>query len=126
MEFTFLELEKIYRQTDPVFIELLNKIRNKTVTGKDLEAINRRAAGDNLELPERVIYLTTNNAMAEKRNEAELDKLPGKRHYFTAEIGGEVDKKYFPASEVLQLKESRQVWPRRCPSTCLLYTSRCV
>ena len=109
MEFTFLELEKIYRQTDPVFIELLNKIRNKTVAGKDLEAINRRAAGDNLELPEGVIYLTTTNAMAEKRNEAELDKLPGKRHYFTAEIGGEVDKKYFPASEVLQLKEGAQV-----------------
>lgn len=109
MEFTFLELEKIYRQTDPVFIELLNKIRNKTVAGKDLEAINRRAAGDNLELPEGVIYLTTTNAMAEKRNEAELDKLPGKRHCFTAEIGGEVDKKYFPASEVLQLKEGAQV-----------------
>lgn len=109
MEFTFLELEKIYRQTDPVFIELLNKIRNKTVTGTDLETINRRAAGDNLELPDGVIYLTTTNAMADKRNEAELEKLPGKRHYFTAEIGGEVDKKYFPAAEVLQLKEGAQV-----------------
>ncbi len=109
MEFTFLELEKIYRQTDPVFIELLNKIRNKTVTGTDLETINRRAAGDNLELPDGVIYLTTTNAMADKRNEAELEKLPGKRHYFTAEIGGEVDKKYFPAAEVLLLKEGAQV-----------------
>ncbi len=78
-EIAFLELEKIYRQTDQKFIELLNKIRNKTVTGKDIEAINRRVVGDNHALPGEVIYLTTTNAMAEKKNDAELDKLPGKR-----------------------------------------------
>ena len=109
MEIAFLELEKIYRQTDQAFIDLLNKIRNKTVTANDIEAINRRVAGDDQELPGEIIYLTTTNAMAEKRNEAELDKLPGKCHYFIAEIGGAVDKKYFPAEEVLQLKEGAQV-----------------
>ncbi len=109
MEFTLLELEKIYRQTDPLFIGLLNKIRNKTITGEDLEAINRRAAKSIPGPPEGVIYLTTTNAMAEKRNEAELEKLPGKSRYFRAEISGEVDKKYFPAQELLQLKEGAQV-----------------
>lgn len=109
MGFHFLELEKIYRQTDPAFIELLNRIRNKTITGENLEAINRRAAGDHRELPEGVIYLTTTNAMAGERNEAELDKLPGKTHSFSAEIEGDVDKKYFPAQELLRLKKGAQV-----------------
>lgn len=109
MELTLLELEKIYRQTDPAFIELLNKIRNKTAAPGDLEAINCRAACGDSKLPEGVIYLTTTNAMADRRNEAELEKLPGKRHLFTAEIDGKLEKKYFPAAEVLQLKEGAQV-----------------
>jgi len=109
MDCAFLELEKIYRQTDPAFIELLNKIRNKTVTAADLEAINRRATCGGHKLPEGVIYLTTTNAMAEKRNQAELDRLPGKHHSFAAEISGAVDQKYFPAEEVLHLKVGAQV-----------------
>lgn len=109
LELTFVELEKIYRQTDPTFIELLNKIRNKNTVPGDLEAINRRAASGDDKLPEGAIYLTTTNAMADKKNEEELEKLPGKPHLFTAEIGGKLEKKYFPAAEVLQLKEGAQV-----------------
>lgn len=109
MEVAFLELEKIYRQTDRDFIHLLNKIRNKTIAGKDIEEINRRVIGDNRELPGEVIYLTTTNAMAEEINKAELNKLPGISSVFTAEISGKVDKKYYPAEEMLQLKEGAQV-----------------
>lgn len=109
LEIAFVELEKIYRQTDQDFIELLNKIRNKTVSEEDIEAINRRLTGDNQELPGDVIHLTTTNAMAEEINQAELDKLPGNSHVFTADISGEVEKKYYPAEELLQLKEGAQV-----------------
>ena len=76
-DFAFLELEKIYRQTDPAFIDLLNKIRNKTITDADLEAINSRVVRDTGELPEGVIYLTTTNAMANQINEAQLEKRRG-------------------------------------------------
>lgn len=109
MDFKFLELEKIYRQTDPVFIELLNNIRNKSLSPGDLEAINRRVPAGSPELPAGTIHLTTTNAMAERKNDAELEKLSGKSHFFTAEIEGEMDKKYFPAAEELQLKEGAQV-----------------
>lgn len=109
MEFAFIELEKIYRQSDPLFIKLLNKIRNKTVGDAELEAINHRVVRGDLELPGGVIYLTTTNAMAEKKNQAELKKLPGKIHCFTAESSGEIGRQYFPAAEVLQLKKGAQV-----------------
>ncbi len=66
LDCAFVELEKIYRQSDPLFIGLLNKIRNKTVTAADLEVLNHRAGG-NRRLPDETIYLTTTNAMAEKK-----------------------------------------------------------
>lgn len=109
IEIEYLELEKIYRQTDQVFIELLNKIRNKTVCGEDIELINRRVIGDEDEMPKDNIYLTTTNAMAEERNEAELARLPGKTRVFKAEVSGEIDEKYFPADKVLRLKKEAQV-----------------
>ncbi len=104
-----LELEKIYRQSDSDFIELLNKIRNKTITGQDLERLNKREVDDQLKLPRDAIYLTTTNAMAEERNRAELQKLKGKSNYFEAEITGEIDKKSYPADELLELKKKAQV-----------------
>lgn len=109
IEIEYLELEKIYRQTDQTFIELLNKIRNKTACDEDIELINRRVIGNEDELPKDTIYLTTTNAMAEERNEKELARLPGKNHVFKAEVGGEVDEKYFPADKVLRIKKEAQV-----------------
>ncbi len=42
LEMEFVELEKIYRQQDGRFIDLLNAIRNRTVTEEDLELLNSR------------------------------------------------------------------------------------
>jgi len=109
IEVEHLELEKIYRQSDSDFIDLLNKIRNKTITGQDLERLNERVFKDQHKLPRDGIYLTTTNAMAEERNRAELEKLKGKSYYFEAEIIGEIDPKSYPADEVLELKEKAQV-----------------
>jgi len=109
IEVEHLELEKIYRQTDRDFIDLLNKIRNKTATDQDIEVLNNRLAGEDDKLPEDVIYLTTTNAMAEERNRAELQKLGGESYYFEAEIKGEIDRKSYPAEEVLEIKQGSQV-----------------
>ncbi len=104
-----LELEKIYRQTDQDFIDLLNKIRNKTILEEDIGLLNRRIIDDSAILPKDTVYLTTTNAMAEERNKAELIKLPGKSHFFEAEVSGEIDKKNFPAEELLELKKDAQI-----------------
>jgi len=109
IEVEHLELEKIYRQSDSDFIELLNKIRNKTITGPDLDRLNERVVDEQVKLPREAIYLTTTNAMAEERNQAELEKLKGKSYFFKAEITGEIDPKSYPADEVLELKKKAQV-----------------
>ena len=42
----FVELEKIYRQKDSDFIELLNKIRNNSVEDADITQLNKRFSPD--------------------------------------------------------------------------------
>ena len=75
-EMEFVELQKVYRQHDEKFIDLLNSVRNNTITEKGLELLRQRynphfepAPGD------FYVYLTTTNAMAETINSAQLAKL---------------------------------------------------
>lgn len=108
-ELEYIELEKIYRQSDQAFIDLLNGIRNKTISDEEIELINNRCFDDESELPSDTIYLTTTNAMADQRNEIKLAQLTGKLHTFQAEITGEFDQKYLPTEQLLKLKKGAQV-----------------
>ena len=42
MPIVSIELRKVYRQSDPNFVAILDRIRNNTVTSSDLNAINQR------------------------------------------------------------------------------------
>lgn len=37
-----IELQKVYRQTDPVFINILDRIRNNAATKQELDTLNGR------------------------------------------------------------------------------------
>ncbi|MCL4498688.1 MAG: AAA family ATPase, partial [Chloroflexi bacterium] len=84
--FEHMELEKVYRQTDESFIDLLNGVRNKSITDEEIELINGRYLADETALPADAVHLTTTNAMARERNELELSKLKGKPYTFHAEV----------------------------------------
>jgi ATP-dependent exoDNAse (exonuclease V) alpha subunit len=43
-EMEFVELEKVYRQSDQSFIDILNAIRTKTLENKHLALLNRRVS----------------------------------------------------------------------------------
>ncbi|RJQ55427.1 MAG: WYL domain-containing protein [Actinobacteria bacterium] len=61
------------------------------------------------EFPKGAIHLTTTNAMARERNEAELATLAGKTHSFEARLEGDFDEKSLPTDPVLNLKKGAQV-----------------
>ncbi|MEO0164633.1 MAG: AAA family ATPase [candidate division WOR-3 bacterium] len=106
----FVELEKVYRQKDANFIELLNRIRNNTVTEEDIRLLNTRV-GAQLKKGKNdfVVYLTTLNEVAHRINEECLQKLPGKVYQWTADIEGEFDKNSFPTDYILTIKPGAQV-----------------
>lgn len=106
----FIELEKVYRQKDEKFIELLNQIRNNTITEEGIAFLNSRVGAQlSQEEGEFVIYLTTLNEMASRINQEFLDKLPGKTYEWSAVVEGKFDPTSFPTDYVLRIKPNAQV-----------------
>src|SRR5690606_33081063 len=106
----YIELKKVFRQTDPEFIELLNRIRNADVTSSDLDRLNIRF--DPTFEPEResgYITLSTHNAKADAINDARLKKLDADEVVYHAEVEGEFPERSFPTDQQLVLKPGAQV-----------------
>lgn len=102
----WVELEKIYRQKDLDFIQLLNRIRLGKPEKEDLDFL----AGK-LEKPSNnnTIVLCTHNQSAEKINREKLAALPDQNQIFTAKIEGDFPKNTFPSPWELILKKNAQV-----------------
>jgi len=106
----FIELEKVYRQHDPIFIEILNSIRNKSVTEEQIEIINKRCIPDFEPSPDDFyVYLVTTNEHAEMVNQKQLKKLRGRTYTFQGYIEGEFREEYLPTSFELKLKIGAQI-----------------
>jgi ATP-dependent exoDNAse (exonuclease V) alpha subunit len=106
----YIELKKIYRQTDSVFINILNNIRNNICTKEDLQKLHEHYKPDFTPVKEEnFITLTSHNEKADLINRRELQKLGGKAYAYNAEISGEFYDRSFPAEEVLHLKVGAQI-----------------
>ncbi|UCH82148.1 MAG: AAA family ATPase [Nitrospiraceae bacterium] len=106
----FIELEKVYRQKDERFLQLLNGIRNNSITEKDIEEINNRYDPSVKEKTEDFyIYLTTTNALADDINTSKLTELKADEHYYEGQIDGDFGEKSLPTSLNLTLRTGAQV-----------------
>ena len=106
----FVELEKVYRQTEPDFITLLNAIRNRTCTDGDIEKLNENFRPGYVPPDDRFcITLTSTNDLAAERNLDKLDELPGEFMEFSGAVSGRFDRSSLPAEEDLKLKAGAQV-----------------
>jgi ATP-dependent DNA helicase PIF1 len=110
LEMEFVELEKIYRQQDSRFIDVLNAIRNRTVTEEDLALLNSRFdLGFEPPADEYYIHLTSTNDLANRYNEEQLKKLKGRAWTSSGIVEGEFGKEYLPTAVALKLKKGAQV-----------------
>ena len=106
----YIELKKIYRQKDDMFINILNHIRNNCCTTTDLELLHQHYNPTfSLEKKKNFITLTSHNYKADLINQAELNKLPGKLYKYQAEIAASLMKDLIPAEKELQLKKGAQI-----------------
>ena len=109
-EMEFIELEKVYRQRDKRFLDILNSIRNYTVTDEDIKEINRRHKPECAENPDDFyISLTTTNAIAEKINMSRLSGLKDKEYSYQGSIEGDFEARNLPTALNLVLKKGSQV-----------------
>ncbi|MCC5929091.1 MAG: AAA family ATPase [Cyclobacteriaceae bacterium] len=106
----YLELKKIYRQSDPRFIDLLNNLRNNEASEDDIHFLNSYYRTDFKPKPgEGYIILTTHNHKADQINQRELEDLKSTLFTYTAEITGNINDNSIPAEPVLHLKEGAQI-----------------
>ncbi len=106
----YIELDKIYRQTDDVFIALLNNLRNNQATLADIELLNTHYKPDFRPDPkDNTIRLTTHNYKADAINREALQELDGKTFTFEADVEGEFPESMYPLERSLVLKQGAQV-----------------
>ena len=105
-----ITLKKVYRQSDRKFLSILEEIRNNIVHHQTLKQLNERydpefANGEH----KGYITLSTHNASANRINNRELDKIPGKAKVFKATITGTFPGQNYPTEEELMVKVGAQV-----------------
>lgn len=106
----YVELDKIYRQTDSTFIGLLNNLRENTVTPKDLELLNKYYKPEFEQTNnDGYILLTTHNRIADEKNLKALGAIESPSFYFDARVDGDFSEYMYPVEEKLELKEGAQV-----------------
>ena len=106
-----IELQKIYRQRDKDFIEMLSRFRTNSVTEADLQKLNSRlnVTQNFYNLTDFQIFLTSTNALAEEINQQHLNKLDGITYCAAAVIDGNFNQESYPNGEMLYFKTGAQI-----------------
>lgn len=105
-----ITLQHIYRQSDSKFINILNHVRDNTITQEIITQLNQRYNPEIYSQKQKgYIILCSHNNQANKINEDKLRLIDNKSYFYSAEIEGEFDDRLFPNAETLELKEGAQV-----------------
>ena len=106
----YIELSKIFRQTDDVFISILNNLRNNQISPQDVQNLNQYVNPNfDLKANKGYITLTTHNTKADTMNAQALEDLEEKLVVYKPSIVGDFPEKIFPVDEELKLKVGAQV-----------------
>jgi AAA ATPase len=106
----YVELETIYRQTDKLFISILNHLRENQLTSEDIKQLEKYVQPD---FPKKhlkdYITLTTHNPKADAMNQREMSKLSSPLFSYEADIVDDFPEYLYPIEKVIQLKEGARV-----------------
>lgn len=106
----YVEFDQIFRQSDNLFIRVLNEVRNDSLSPEGFNLLQSRYDPHfNPPADENYITLITHNFSADAINTAELEKIKTPVHFFKAEVKGEFPEKSFPVDQILSLKEGAKV-----------------
>jgi ATP-dependent exoDNAse (exonuclease V) alpha subunit len=109
--FRYIQLKTMYRQTDRVFIDVLNAVRNNVATQDHLTVLNSRAkeGKDKFTFEQFAVYLTTTNARARQVNSFFLDKIQSEIKTYKGRAAGTFEDRELPTDLDLQVKVGSQI-----------------
>jgi GTPase SAR1 family protein len=106
----YVEFDRIFRQSEDHFIDVLNQVRNDSLSQEGFNLLQSRYDPQFTPSPEEnFITLTTHNLSADAINRLELEKIKTIPQQFTAEVKGEFPENAFPVDRVLELREGAKV-----------------
>lgn len=105
-----IELQKVYRQTDSVFTNILDRIRNNAARKQELDTLNGRYF-PSFEPQNEDMYITlaTRRDQVDFINEKKLAELPGEEYVSVGKIEGDFPESSLPTQLNLSIKEQAQV-----------------
>lgn len=105
-----IELQKVYRQTDAVFINVLDRIRSNAARKEELDTLNARCFPSFVPQNEDMyITLATRRDQVDYINEKKLAELPGEEFVSYGKIEGDFPESSLPTQLNLSIKEQAQV-----------------
>ncbi len=105
-----IELKKVYRQNNPEFVNLLDRVRVNAVKQEDLKKVNQRYSPSfNAPIDELFITLATRRDTVDYINDHKLEELEGEEISFEGTVSGEFSESSLPTARNLVLKENAQI-----------------
>lgn len=110
-QFVNINFSKIFRQSEADFIDILNKIRDGSITYDDLEWFNTECAKQKEPIEVQPIMLTATNYLARHTNQLRLKAINSELYNYQAVAKGSFakDQSKLPAEFNLELKVGAQV-----------------
>ena len=108
MRLAKIEFQKVYRQEDKDFLQILENVRMNKVTPYNLAELNSRLCQPKKNAG-MVITLTTRNDTANEINLNCLAQINEKEYLYDGTITGKYEEKEMPVAKELRLKEGVQV-----------------
>lgn len=107
IELYTIQLNRIYRQSDKGFIDLLGRIRLNKCSSRDIDILNERVNTGDVESGH--IILTTTNKIAERINKSFLARIDSKQYQYSASVSGKYKPSLYPTETTLSLKKGARV-----------------
>ena len=118
-----VELTKVYRQKDDIFLDILNRIRDGIATEEDLKLLNQQYSPKELE-DEEIITLCTHNTIADQINQKKLAEIEEPIKKLKAKITGKFNENVYPVDEEIKLKIGAIIMFTRNESEGLYYNGK--
>lgn len=103
-----IEFQKVYRQEDEQFLQILENVRMNKVTPEDIMHLNGRVYTPSEE-DGAVITLASINKTADKINQQRLEEIDAEEFVYDGTVDGTFEEKRFPVELNLRLKVGAQV-----------------
>lgn len=108
MRLVKIEFQKVYRQEDEQFLQILENVRLNKTTPENLMHLNERVCQPSKE-DGMVITLASINKTADSINQQRLAEIDSEEYTYEGTVTGKFEEKRFPVDLTLKLKVGAQV-----------------